>query len=75
MDIRTVITSKRNPENKDEVVSFVPDVSSLSEENVFAIPDKITLFETEPYGPVITYPFTNLKNSLPPRLKDSKSLK
>jgi len=57
MDIRTVITSKRSTENKDEVVSFVQDVTSLSEENVFAIPDKITLFETEPYGPVITYPF------------------
>jgi hypothetical protein len=61
LDIRTVITSKRSAENEDEVVSFVQDVSSLSEENVFAVPDKITLFETEPYGSVITYPFTDKK--------------
>ncbi len=57
LEIRTVITSERNPDKKDEVISHVDNVSSLSESDVFAIPDNIKLFSPEPYGPVITYPF------------------
>ena len=57
LEIRTVITSERNPDNEDEVISYVNNVSSLSESDVFAIPENIRLFSTEPYGPVIIYPF------------------
>ena len=61
VEIRTVITSERNPENEDEVISHVDNVSSLSESDVFAIPENINLFSTEPYGSVITYPFKEKK--------------
>ena len=57
MDIRTIITSERNPDNEDEIISHVDDVSNLSESDVFAIPENINLFSTDPYGAVITYPF------------------
>ena len=57
MDIRTIITSERNPDNEDEVISHVDNVSSLSEDDVFAVPENVNLFSMEPYGPVITYPF------------------
>jgi len=57
LEIRTVITSKRNPENDEEIISFVGDVASLSESDLFAIPNHIHLFSTEPYGSVINYPF------------------
>jgi hypothetical protein len=56
-EIRTVITSERNPDNEDEIISYVDDVEALSESNVFAIPKNIHLFSTEPFGEVITYPF------------------
>ncbi len=57
MDIRTIITATRNPEDEDEVISHVDSASSLSESNVFAIPENVHFFSTEPYGEVITYPF------------------
>jgi len=57
LDIRTIITSERNPQNEDEIISYVDDVSSLNESNLFAIPENIKLFSTEPHGAVITYPF------------------
>jgi hypothetical protein len=57
VEIRTVITSERNPENEDEIISHVDNVPGLSESDVFAIPENINLFSTEPYGSVITYPF------------------
>lgn len=57
MDIRTIITSERNPDNENEVISYVDNVSELSESDVFAIPENINLFSTEPYGEIITYPF------------------
>jgi hypothetical protein len=60
LEIRTVITSERNPDNEDEVISYVNNVSSLSESDVFAIPENIRLFSPEPYGAVITYPFIEL---------------
>lgn len=56
IDIRTVITAS---EDEDEnLISHVEQVAALSEDNVFAVPANIDLFSTEPYGPVITYPFS-----------------
>ena len=57
VEIRTVITSERNADNEDEIISHVDNVPALSESDVFAIPKNINLFSTEPYGEVITYPF------------------
>jgi len=57
VEFRTVITSERNPENEDEIISHVDNVPSLSESDVFVVPENIYLFSTEPYGSVITYPF------------------
>lgn len=54
IDIRTVITSTRDMVN--QAVSHVKDVSPLTENDVFAIPDGMKLFSTGPYGDVITYP-------------------
>ncbi|MEE9461044.1 MAG: metallophosphoesterase family protein [Bacteroidales bacterium] len=59
IDIRTVITSTRD--SLDKAVSHVNGVSTLSDQDVFAIPDGIDLYSTEPYGNVITYPFTDIK--------------
>jgi len=59
IDIRTVITSLKDSLNNR--TAFVENVSALTEENVFAIPEGINLFTTEPYGDVITYPFTDIK--------------
>ena len=42
-------------------ISHIEGVAPLSEENVFAIPEGIDLFSTEPYGEVITYPFVDKK--------------
>ena len=58
IDIRTVITSTRD--SLDKAVSHVNGVSTLSDQDVFAIPDGIDLYSTEPYGDVITYPFTDI---------------
>ena len=55
IDIRVVITSTRD--TLGQAISHVEGVSSLSESDVFAIPDGIDLYSTEPYGDVITYPF------------------
>jgi hypothetical protein len=56
IDIRTVITAT---EDEDEnLVSHIDKVASLSEDDVFAVPENIDLFSTDPYGPVITYPFS-----------------
>ncbi|MFC2115262.1 purple acid phosphatase family protein [Bacteroidota bacterium] len=57
IDIRTVITSTRD--SLDQAVSHVEGVASLSEEDVFAVPQGIDLFSTEPYGDVISYPFVD----------------
>jgi len=57
IDIRTIITSERNPDNEDEVISHVDNVPSLSESDVFVVPENINLFSTDPFGAVITYPF------------------
>jgi len=61
IDIRTVITSTRNSSNI--AISHVENVEALSEDNVFAIPDGIDLFSTEPYGSVISYPFKSLQDT------------
>ena len=55
IDIRTVITSTRDSLNQP--ISHIEGVSALLEKDVFAIPDGIDLYSTEPYGDVITYPF------------------
>jgi len=62
MEIRTVITSERNPDNEDDVISQVDKVSNLSESDIFSIPENIKLFSTESYGSVITYPFKDEVN-------------
>ena len=59
IDIRTVITSVRNSLRNN--IPYVEGVSILSEDDVFVIPQGIKLFSTEPYGDIITYPFTNRK--------------
>ncbi len=59
IDIRTVITSTRD--SNDKAVSHVEGVSSLSEKDVFAIPDGIDIFSTEPFGSVISYPFKDIQ--------------
>jgi hypothetical protein len=56
MEIRTVITATKD-EEEGNIVSHVDRVASLSEENVFEIPENINLFAPEPYGAVIRYPF------------------
>jgi len=58
IEIRTVITSERNPANEDEIISFIDNVSSLDENSLFTIPDNIKLFSTDSHGSVITYPYT-----------------
>ena len=55
IDIRTVITAKKG---EDGIVPLADQVQALSEENVFAVPQGITLFSTQPYGDVIHYPFS-----------------
>ena len=56
MEIRTIITMT---EDEDEnIISHIEKVSALSEENVFAIPDNINFYSTEPYGTVIRYPIS-----------------
>ncbi len=56
MEIRTVITMT---EDEDEnIVSHVENVSALSEDDVFTIPDNIKLYSMEPYGSVIRYPIS-----------------
>lgn len=59
IDIRTVITSTRDSLNK--AVSHVKGVVPLSEDNLFAVPEGIDLFSTEPYGDVISFPFIDKK--------------
>ncbi|MCH7658709.1 MAG: metallophosphoesterase family protein [Bacteroidetes bacterium] len=59
VDIRTVITSIRDSTKTS--ISHVEGVTPLSEGNVFAIPEGVNLFSTEPYGEVITYPFVDKK--------------
>ena len=60
IDIRTVITATRDSSNNS--ISHVKNVEALSEENVFDIPIGINLFSTEPFGDLITYPFTEKHN-------------
>lgn len=55
IDIRTVITARCDTANVP--ASHVDGVGYLTEDDVFAIPEGIDLFSTEPYGAVITYPF------------------
>ena len=55
MDIRTIITATKDKEGN--IISHVDRVTALSKDNVFEIPKNIDLFATEPYGPVIRYPF------------------
>lgn len=55
IDIRTVITSTRDANNR--AVSHVEKVAALSEENVFAVPANIKLFSTPNSGTVIRYPY------------------
>lgn len=54
VDIRTVITASFED---GKLVDHVTKVKPLSEANIFAEPEGIDLFSTEPYGAVITYPF------------------
>jgi hypothetical protein len=56
IDIRTVITAK---ENKDGLqIPYSHGVVPLKEGQEFEMPKGITLFSTEPYGDVISYPFS-----------------
>lgn len=55
IDIRTVITATRDTTNLP--VSHVDGVGYLTDDDVFAVPEGINLFSTEPYGAVIRYPF------------------
>lgn len=55
IDIRTVITATVDEDKK--IISYIDDVSEISEYNVFAVPRNIELFAPEPQGSVITYPF------------------
>ena len=59
IDIRTVITSTRD--STDIAISHVENVTPLTKEDVFAIPQGIDLFDVEPYGDVISYPFEDIK--------------
>jgi hypothetical protein len=56
IDIRTVITAE---ESKDGLlIPYSHGVVPLDEGQEFEVPDGIKLFGTEPYGDVITYPFS-----------------
>ncbi|MBE9511471.1 MAG: metallophosphoesterase family protein [Bacteroidetes bacterium] len=61
IDIRTVITSIRDSAKTS--ITHIEEISALSEDNVFTIPEGIDIYSTEPYGTVITYPFIDRKNS------------
>ena len=56
IDIRTVITAKENEDGL--MIPYSHGVVPLEEGEEFNIPEGITLFSTEPYGDVITYPFS-----------------
>ena len=58
VDIRTVKTASFDEE--DNLIDHVDKVANLSEEDIFAIPQNIDIFSTEPYGPVIRYPFKEI---------------
>ena len=55
IDIRTVITAKKGDGG---IVPLADPVQALDEDNLFAVPQGVTLFSTEPYGDVIHYPFS-----------------
>lgn len=59
IDIRTIITATRDTAGLP--VSHIEGVGYLTEDDVFAIPEGIDLFSTEPYGAVITYPYKEEK--------------
>ncbi|OVE75309.1 hypothetical protein BVX97_05075 [bacterium E08(2017)] len=55
IDIRTIkIATTKDRKIQD---TYVDKVGALDEADVFAIPEDITLFSTEPYGSVIRIPF------------------
>ena len=56
IEIRTVITAKRNEHGL--MIPYSHEAVPLKEGEEFNIPQGITLFETEPYGDVIRYPFS-----------------
>jgi hypothetical protein len=55
LDIRTVITT--TVIDRKVAAEHVDAVENLTEKDVFAIPENINLFGTEPYGSVISIPF------------------
>lgn len=56
IDIRTVITAK---ENEDGIlIPYSHEIDPLDEGEEFEIPKGINLFSTEPYGDVISFPFS-----------------
>ena len=55
VDIRTIITATFDED--ENITGHVENVANLSEENLFAIPQNLNMFSTEPYGAVIQYPF------------------
>jgi hypothetical protein len=56
IDIRTVITAKENEAGL--MIPYSHEVVPLKEGEEFNIPEGIELFNTEPYGDVISYPFS-----------------
>jgi hypothetical protein len=56
MDIYTVITATYD-ENEDQML-YDRNVGSLSEANLFDIPENLNLLEYSEYGKVIKYPFS-----------------
>jgi hypothetical protein len=56
IDIRTVITAKKNEHGLQ--IPYSHGVVPLKEGQEFKIPQGINLFTTEPYGDVISYPFS-----------------
>jgi hypothetical protein len=56
-DIRTIMTSKRDDNDDDKIISFVDNVGNLDESDVFRIPQNIKFFSTPEHGEVISYPY------------------
>ena len=56
MEIRTVITAKRNADGL--MIPYSHEVVPLKEGEEFKIPKGITLFEEGPTGAVIPYPYS-----------------
>ncbi len=62
-EIRTVVTAKYD--DNGNLVNYVDGVGEVSEDNLFAIPEGITLHEVPFYGPVIELPFQAVSGDAP----------